>query len=347
MVLLQTLERGAEFISAVFVQVIISVSCALFFVVFLKSGVIGILWAQFISAVCGLIFIIWLIRDWIKLALIRFPAQDIRDSMRYTFPMIPHILSIYVYMYSDRLILQRYVPLADIGIYSIADTFAYILAVIVSSTTTAYGPRFLKLAEENKLKSQNETKEFINIWWAGIMIVFMGYLLFSDTLVRVMTRPSFYPAIPLIPILASAYIFRGLYCFATNGIFFSEKTRVVPIITITAALVNIALNLIFIPKYGIFAAAWSTVISYFVTFVLAYCFSKKYFPVIYPWRNMINIAFLLLLGCIAAVIFSRAWPSKPALVQFSFNIMVFFSFAVIIMLSLYRKIYAFAATKPL
>lgn len=305
LLLFQTLEKGVKYLLVILIQVIVNVSCGLFFVVFLKTGVIGILWAQFISAVCGLLFVIWLIKDWLRL-FFKFPIQDIKDSLKYSLPIIPHMIGIYVYMYSDRLILQRFVPLEDIGIYAVAGTFAYVLLVIVNATTAAYGPRFLKLAEESILKAQKETKRFIGLWWSGIIIMFMGYILFSDIFVKMMTRPAFYPAIPLIPILAGAYIFRGLYCFSVNSMFFCEKTKFIPVITISAALLSIALNIILIPRYGIFAAAWNSVVSYFVTFALAYSFSKKCLPIIYPWKNMAVSVMLLMAGYALINIFNAA-----------------------------------------
>lgn len=326
LLLLQTLEKGVKYLSVILVQVVINVSCGLFLVVFLKIGVIGVLWAQLISAVCGLFFIIWLIRDWIRL-LPRFNIQDIKDSLKYSLPIIPHMIGIYIYMYSDKLILQRYVPLSDIGIYAVAGTFAYILLVIVNSTTSAYAPRFLKLAEEDKSKAQDETRKFIKLWWAGIVMVFMGYLLFSDVFVKIMTRPSFYPAIPLIPILASAYIFRGLYCFSVNSVFFCEKTKFIPIITIFAGILNIALNIIFIPRYGIFAAAWNSVISYFITFILAYYFSRKCLPIIYPWISMAGVVLLLVSGYVIVKIFNNM-ISAGMTVKFCFSIFIFAVFVI-------------------
>ncbi|MBU2541471.1 MAG: flippase [Candidatus Omnitrophica bacterium] len=334
MALLQTLERGSKFLLLTVIQVSINVGLGLYLVVFLNSGPIGILMAQLISAICGLIFVVFLVRDWFRIKMLRF-SQDIRDSLRYSLPLIPHILSIYIYMYSDRLILQRFVPLSDIGIYSIADTFAFILLIIVNATTTAYSPHFLKVAQEDRIKAQQETRRFIEIWWFVIMVMFMGYLLLSGFLVRLMTKPAFYASIPLIPILAIAYIFRGLYCFGANGIFFMEKTKYIPVITISAAIANIVLNLIFIPKFGIFAAAWTTVVAYIITFLLAYYFSKKYFPHVYPWRNMLKIICLFLVTFTGAKIFHNIL-GMGHLIKFCFNFIILIIFTLGSFFILYR-----------
>ena len=143
----------------------------LLFVIKFNAGVIGILWAQLFSAIAGLSAVVWLIRGWIKFKIPVFPLGDIKDSLRYSMPIIPHMLSIYIYMFSDRLILKRFVPMADIGIYSIADTFASVLLLIVNAVNTAYSPRFLKLAQESTSKAKGETKSFIEIWWVGIMVI--------------------------------------------------------------------------------------------------------------------------------------------------------------------------------
>lgn len=330
--LLQTLEKGGAFFLVTFIQVIINVCFGVFFVVFVKTGVIGVLYAQIISAIFGLVFIIWLIRGWLKFIVPRL-SQDIKNSLRYSIPMIPHMLGIYIYMYSDRIILQHFVPLSQIGIYSIADTFAYILLIIINATTAAYNFHFFRVAEQDKIKAQKETKRFIEIWWIGIMIIFMGYLLLSGYVVKFMTRPSFYPSIPLIPILAIAYIFRGLYCFSANSIFFVEKTKVIPIITVTAALINIAFNLILIPKYGIYAAAWTTVISYLITFILAYLFSKKYYFIQFPWRNMLKVSCFLIIIYFVSKISEKIIPTVIFL-RFSFNILLFLLFGVCVFLYL-------------
>lgn len=335
MLLLQALEFGDKFLLVTIAQVMANLIFGLFFVVLLKIGIIGVLWAQFISAIFGLVVIVWFLRDWFKWVIIKFPINDIKDSLRYSMPIMPHILGIYVYMYSDRLILQRYVPLADIGIYSIADTFASLLLIVVNSTTGAYTPRFFKLAEEGKTIVQSETKKVIGAWWIGIIVIFMGYLILPNYIVKLMTRPSFYPAIPVIPILASAYVFRGLYCFATNGLFFINKTQFIPVITISAAVLNIILNLTFIPKFGIYAAAWTTVISYFLTFILSYYFSQKFYPIIYPWKQIIKSLGLVALFYVITMAINinlslKLWPG------FILNFILIILFGIFISLRVYK-----------
>jgi len=333
--LVQTLEKGKSFFLISLVQTVINVILALFFVIYLKTGIFGILMAQLLSYVFSFIMLIWFIRDWLKLVMPKF-SKDVVDSLKYSLPIIPHMLSIYIYMYSDRLILQRYVPLSDIGIYSIAGTFAYVLLVIVNSTTAAYSPRFLKLAEENADKARSETNRFIEFWWMMVLVILAGYFFLSGFVVRFMTTAKYYLCIPLIPILASAYIFRGLYCFAAGSLFHKERTQFIPVISFSAAIVNVIINIIFIPKFGIFAAAWSTVVSYGVTFALSYYFSRKIFPIFFPWAKMQKSAYLLLALIVLTKLFTGIFRVNLA-TDLSVNMLMFVLFSLIVFFVLNKE----------
>ena len=71
----------------------------------------------------------------------------------------------------------------------------------------------------------------------------------------------------LIPLLSSAYIFRSL--------FFEKQTGKVAMITIVSGLANIGLNLWLIPIYGLMIAIYTTIFSFFLTFVMAELMSYK------------------------------------------------------------------------
>lgn len=323
--LLQTLEQGKKFFIVSVAQVSANVVFGVIGVVIMKLGILGYLSAQFLASLVGLLCMAWFLRGWLRVSFRKFPFSDVIESLRYSIPIIPHMFAIYVYMYSDRLILQRYVSLSAIGIYSMGDTFAGILLILVNATTTAYSPRFLKLAQENKLVCRNDTEAFIKLWWFVVMGIYLGYLLFSKYVVRFMTQPNFFPAVPLIQVLAVAYIFRGLYCFAINAIFFTGETKYVPLITVSAAIINVVVNLYFIPRFGTWAAAWSTVISYAMTFILALYFTRKDSLVSFPWQAMAKMAlavvfvFVIAKACVAILGLSFLW-------SFLFHLTVFLLF---------------------
>ena len=74
----------------------------------------------------------------------------------------------------------------------------------------------------------------------------------------------------------------------------------IPIITVFAGIANIIINILFIPKYGIIIAAWSTMIAFIITALFAYALSKKFNAISVDWSYISEIFFL---GLTSALLF--------------------------------------------
>ena len=82
--------------------------------------------------------------------------------------------------------------------------------------------------------------------------------------------PSYYAAEAVIPIVAVSIMFFGMYSFITIGISIRRKTWFAVILTTVAALANVGLNMVLIPRYGSIGAAVSTLIAYVLLASSAY-----------------------------------------------------------------------------
>jgi O-antigen/teichoic acid export membrane protein len=95
----------------------------------------------------------------------------------------------------------------------------------------------------------------------------MGFILISPEVYKIMAPKEYWQSIQLMPLIILACYLNFLYGFPANFEFFHEKTHLISIGTISAAVINIVLNIIFIPKYGGTGAAITTLISYVFLFV--------------------------------------------------------------------------------
>jgi O-antigen/teichoic acid export membrane protein len=83
-------------------------------------------------------------------------------------------------------------------------------------------------------------------------------------------------------------------------LFYFKKTRVLPLITGSAAVINIALKLLLVPRFGIMAAAWNTAVAYLIPASLVYISAQRLLPLPINWPRLLQIAAfsgLVLLGC--------------------------------------------------
>ena len=116
--------------------------------------------------------------------------------------------------------------------------------------------------------------------------------MFAKEFFLIFTTPAFYSAAKIVPFVALSYIFFIGYSFLGHPLFMNKKTKYLPIISGTAAIINIILNIIFIPKYGMFAAAATTALSFFIMAVLAGIFSRKISGFNMEYRRILAIFFV-------------------------------------------------------
>ena len=89
-------------------------------------------------------------------------------------------------------------------------------------------------------------------------------MLFLPLIVRIVFSEEYYASVSVIPWVVLGFVFVAFYHFWVNVLFYYKKTKLIPVATGISALVNLILNLIFVPRYGYIAAAINTSIGYAV-----------------------------------------------------------------------------------
>jgi len=83
----------------------------------------------------------------------------------------------------------------------------------------------------------------------------------------------------VIPVVACAYLFHGVFLLTSVGIGVSKRARYYPMITAVVAVVNVAANFLLIPRFGMMGAAWATLASYAVMAAMGAVISQRLFPI--------------------------------------------------------------------
>jgi len=287
--LVQVLEEGKWIFAAAIAQVAVHSFFTLWGVIGLNWGVKALLIGQGAGYISSFLILAFKYRHWHCPA---FSREKIKESLFFSFPIIPHQAALYVFFVSDRYILEKFVSMDEIGIYSVGDKFAGLLLILVNSVSEAFSPKFLKKAEENVGQSIDLMEKAIILWW----IIFIGFILgiafFTDDFFLYFVNKDYLPAVPFVILLSFAYVFRGLYCFGMDAIAFSKKTKYYMMITLVAAMINIGINILYIPKYGIWAAGISTLAAFFSTFILSWQIGKRLMPLRFPLKSFLLWGFV-------------------------------------------------------
>ena len=120
----------------------------------------------------------------------------------------------------------------------------------------------------------------------------MACIALAPEAILIMGGKAYLSGIYCVPPIVLGVICQYIYTHYVNIEMHLKKTKYVSIGTIIAALLNIILNILFVPKYGYVAASYTTLISYIVLMGIHYFITHKILAVkIYDDKYMIKALF--------------------------------------------------------
>lgn len=302
-------ERAGLFLAGSISFVFAGAGFGIYFVVVRRMGAEGVLLATAANAALHAVLLLVYVRS---LLAIRFDVRVLRTALSYSLPLIPHVMGGVLFAYTDKYILSFYVPLASIGLYDLACRLANVMRMIITSYHAAMTPDFIRGALQNRAETTRRYAVTITRWAVLLCGMFLGFSLFAEAIIRVLAPPAYHAAYRLVPILAAGFVFRGLHGFPIAALMVEKRTKIFPLITLSAGLLNVLLNLWLIPRFGVTAAAWTTLLAYAFAFILAMGFSRRYYALCFEWRALAFVSglTLVLLGIGLAAPVPGFWSSQ-------------------------------------
>lgn len=234
-----------------------------FFIRILNLGLNGMIYGYAIGYLVGDFIIICSTKYWTYIEIKNISIQRMKDLVKYSFPLIPNSISWWVLNVSDRFFINIIMGPAFNGVYAIANK----IPAISSSLFSVFNISWQQTATEvNALNDVVKRNEYFNIIYNKMFSVLLslcsGILSINFILFRYIFDSKYYEARLYSPILVTAIIFMLLSQFF-GGIQISLKMpKENGITTVMGAISNILMNVIFIRRFGLFAASISTFLSY-------------------------------------------------------------------------------------
>ena len=262
---LQTSQQSKKYVTILVIRNILLTLGAIIWIYLLEdSKYLGKVYSELV--IMSIIFI-FVIRDLLKLSKFNFNKKFIKYSIGYGVPLIPHTLSGLILLLSDRIIINQISGSYETGLYSFAFNVGMIMSVVVTSFNNAWIPIFYKdLKEKAYSKIQKSAEKYVKI----IFAITLFLILFSKEIVIIMADDKYYDALKIVPLILLGFTMVYLYTLYANYAFYRKRTGLISLFTFIAGVINIGLNYLLIPEYGYVAAAWTTLFSYFILFVLHY-----------------------------------------------------------------------------
>ncbi len=260
-------------------------------------------------SVTGLFMVISLIAIF-RISKLKIEKKYIKYSLLFGVPIVFHLISNNILKQFDQIIINQLIGPEDTGLYSFAYKIGMILNIVAMGMQRAWSPMFYEsLNKKNYQDIENLARKYSKI----VYLIAFSLILFSREVVMIMAAKEYHTALGVVPIVIIGYIFVYLYTMYVNFAFYHKKTYLIAVFTIIAGGINIGLNYLLIPRFGYIAAAWTTLISYVILFLLHFINIKFIINPewVTPLKTFIPNFFVLFLGIaifyLTKVYFENVW----------------------------------------
>lgn len=259
-------------------------------VAFFRMGIAGVVLGGFAASLTG-VWCFVLIRD--SLAPI-FSLAEARKMLRFGLPLVPYDVCGIILTLSDRYFLKVFSTLAVVGVYSLGYQIARVIQILIEAPFGLIWSAMMFSVEKEPGADRFYTSAltyyaFVAMW------VGLGVSCLAEDFLKIVANPSYWGAWRVVPLVCLSYVIFGSDRVTSIGLVLKRRTEYQALGMAVAAGLNLLLNYIFIPRYGMMGAVWATLISYCALVVLKFFWARRFYPVRVEWVRLGKIFFAALL----------------------------------------------------
>ncbi|MCR9132598.1 MAG: oligosaccharide flippase family protein [bacterium] len=273
--------KSIEFAIMSVVMTLVSAGVTVWLTYFLNLGLNGVFLGYISGFLVGSCYGIYQLRTTFKFILSK---DHLKEMLIFSLPLVPASLAIFTSSYIDRIMINIFLDIRDVGLYGIGFRIASIIILVMTGIQGALTP--LVFSRYKEKDTPVELAKIFRLFIAFVMIVFAGLTLFANEILIIFTTPEFYEGQIVVIYLIPAILLNQIYIFAP-GMYLKDKTKYILYINIFGAIINVILNLVFIPTFNLIGAALASLTGALIVFVIYINLSQKLYNIPYHWKLII------------------------------------------------------------
>lgn len=340
----QAAQESFKFAIRSIINAIVKLPIAICFIYFFHTGPKGILWAMIITGGSIFIWDIFSFRQKWQIKTSCFSKKLFKNLLVYGFPLVGLSVASYILVAADRYMIKYFLTAGDVGVYSANYNLSSgIIQSPMAILLLASYPIIMETFEKDGEKATSLLlNKILALYFILLMPVIFGMTVLSKNVTNILLGKDFQSGCLVLPWVSVGIFFLGLTQYFYKPFELKKKTNILSFLVIFAAIINVILNLFFIPAFGILGAAYATLISYFVYLFSSWLIGRKIFIWSFPWQTItktvlasaimylilyfivptlpVNVGFLIIETLIGVVCyFSILWILKEKITLQGFN----------------------------
>ena len=234
--------------------------------------------------------------DWLLLATI----------FSYSLPLLVSGIAGTANEFIDRQMIKYLVSenaMAQLGIYGAITKIAVVMMLFTQMYRLAAEPFFLANYRKDDFKAMNAAA--LKYYMIASMLIFLGIALFKDVFALIVGR-DFRQGIFILPVVLGANVLSGVWLNLSFWYKREERTRLAIVVTFIGLIFTVLCNLLLVPRYGYYGAAWARLASEAAMVAVSYWLNRRYYPTPYPMARIAEYVAVALAAYVASVVVERA-----------------------------------------
>jgi O-antigen/teichoic acid export membrane protein len=283
------LKLRAAFVSAfAVISLVFTLGFNIYFIAYQHMGVMGFVLSKLlVTGVGSLLLLIITCREtgfhW---------SQPVAAKMfKFGAPLILANLAFFVLHFGDRFFLSRFSTMTDVGNYSLAYKFGFLVTFLVGEPFgRSWSARYVALMRQDGWQ-QSFRSASVYLTFA-LSAVGLSIALFSNEVMHELVTPAYFPSFQAIPFIVLAYAMREFGDFFRNLLYINLRSKLVSAVSMGVALLNCLLNVWLVPHFGMIGAAWSTLATWAIYALALYVYAERDLRIGFPSYSYAGMAAL-------------------------------------------------------
>ena len=321
-------KKALKFAALKLFNIIMSILLNIVYFAFIGGTEVG--YAFYINLFCSAMLGVCLVRELTGFRYV-FDGALLRRMLSYAWPILILGIAGILNQTADKMLFPYIYKQADVmqqlGIYGACAKVAMIMAMITQAFRYAYEPIvFAGVKDKDQHAMYEQAMKYFIIF---TLLAYLMVIAYIDVLkIFIIRNSDYWVGLQVVPIVMAAEIMMGIYSNLSIWYKVTDRTIWGAIFSGIGCAVLIAINVIFVPRYGYMACAWGGFAGYGVAMVVSYLVGQKYYPLNYPLKD---IALYTVLAAVAFAAMTYTNSHYSLLVALLLNtLVVVLFFAVVV-----------------
>ena len=315
-------KKAVKFAALKLLNIVVSILLNLIYFYWMDGKDVG--YAFYINLVCTAMLAVCLITEYTGFRW-KLDTKLLRTMLSYSWPILVFGIAGILNQTADKMLFPYIYKGEDmhvqLGIYGACSKIAMIMAMITQAFRFAYEPIvFAGVKDKDQHEMYTQAMKYFIIFTLLAFLIVVGYL---DLLKFIIRDADYWVGLKVVPIVMAAEIMMGIYFNLSFWYKVIDKTIWGAIFSGIGCAVLIAVNIIFVPRYGYMACAWCGFAGYGVAMLVSYFVGQKYYPLAYPLKE---IGMYVVIAVVLTLAMFKVHDDQPMWLSLSVNTLLILLF---------------------